>query len=385
MTHDSILRILAPRAVGQTLTRRGFLGALGAGALLAACGREDDAIEYTGTRGATGPLEDRLNLYTWAEYQDPANERLFARSHGPRVSIDVFDSNEAMLAKLELAGGTAGYDICVPSGVYLPQMVSRGLLLEIDPSRIPNLANVDPALRDQPWDPGNRYSVVKNWGSTGYVYDRRAIAEELHGWADFFRAAALPQVSGRVSVVASAADLAGMVFWRDGIDWRTERQEDLDHAERALLAELAPHIRAFDSYPVAGMLDGSFVLSQAWNGDARSIVVADPERYRWVLGAPATELWIDHWCILSTARSPEAAHAWINFMLDPEVSAREVEYHGYNTGVRGTEQLLPDDVEAREMIYFTPEERQRMVPGEVNAAQERLVSIYGRVRSRAAA
>jgi spermidine/putrescine transport system substrate-binding protein len=113
--------------------------------------------------------------------------------------------------------------------------------------------------------------------------------------------------------------------------------------------------------------------------------VEDPDRYRWVLGAPATELWIDHWCVLSTARSPEAAHAWINFMLDPEVSAREVAYHGYNTGVRGTEELLPEDVEAREMIYFTPEEQQRMVPGEVNSAQERLVSIYQRVKARAAA
>jgi spermidine/putrescine transport system substrate-binding protein len=334
---------------------------------------------------AAAALEESLNVYTWAEYHDPANQQAFTQQRGPAVKVDVFDSNEAMLAKLQLAGATAGYDVVVPSGPYVPQMVSRGLLMELDRSKLPSLANLDPAYVDQPWDRGNRYTVAKNWGATGYVYDRRVIREAPRGWAAFFKTAAMPGVSGKVSVSTTPADLTGMVFWRDGIDWRTEKREDLDHAERVLLAELAPHIKAFDSYPGPGMLEGSYVLSQAFNGDARGVVAEDPDRYGWMLGAPKTELWVDHWAILATARHPEAAHAWINFMLDPAVAARETAFHGYATAVQGTRELLPGTVTLPEMIYLTGSERGRLVPGEVNSAQDRLVAIYNRVKARAGA
>ncbi len=116
--------------------------------------------------------------------------------------------------------------------------------------------------------------------------------------------------------------MTGLVFWREGIDWNTTDEEHLDHAEQVLKDELVPHIKAFDSYPAAAMLEGAYVLSQAWNGDARVAVVEDPERYKWVLGAPKTELWIDTWAILADAAHPEAAHAWINYILEPENSRR---------------------------------------------------------------
>jgi spermidine/putrescine transport system substrate-binding protein len=262
-------------------------------------------------------------------------------------------------------------------------MVQKGLLQPLDRDLIPNLGNIDPLFVDPEWDPGNQYSVVKDWGSTGYVYDTSVIDEELEGWEDFFRAAALDGVSGNVSVLEAPGDLTGMVFWRDGIDWRTTDPADLDHAEQVLLEELVPHIKAFASYPVDGLLDGSFVLSQAWNGDARTAVI-EADNLRWVLGGPKTELWVDNWTIVAGAPHPEAAHAWINYILEPEISAREIEWHGYNTAVSGTDEFLPEDLEGREIIFFTPEEEERLVPGEVNEAQDRTVEIYNNVQAAAA-
>jgi spermidine/putrescine transport system substrate-binding protein len=378
--------------VASRLTRRRFLGLTGAAAGVAAigiglpgCGDDDDdtGAATVGT-ASSADLESSLNIYTWAEYQSQDNVDDFSSLNDLSVKLDVYESNEAAIAKLELGGGS-GYDIVVPTGAFIPTLVTKNLVQKLDRSKIPNFDNQDPAFLDQGWDPGNQYSVVKDWGSTGYVYDTSAIDSNPQDWADFMTLAAQDGVSGNMSVLAAPGDVTGIVFWRDGIDWNTTKTEDLDHAEQVLLDELAPHIKAFDSYPAAAMLEGAYVLSQAWNGDARVAVIEDPERYKWVLGGPKTELWIDTWCILADAEHPEAAHAWINYILDPEASAREVDYHGYNTAVLGVEDFLPDDLANPEIIFFTDEEKARLVAGEVTEAQDRLVEIYNNVKAAAGA
>ena len=107
---------------------------------------------------------------------------------------------------------------------------------------------------------------------------------------------------------------------------------------------LAKHIKKFDSYPGSGggMPQGSYTLMQAWNGDARQGMqaVKNPNQYKWVLPTPATELWMDNWCIAAGAKDPNAAHAFINFVLEPNNSAREIEFMGYNAGVTGTQKVV---------------------------------------------
>lgn len=382
------LRVLIDSATAARLTRRGFLGLAGASALLVACG---DGGSTTGSplgsgssSGPAGQVGGALNIYTWAEYTDPEVVSAFSKDQGVKVALDIYDSNEAAIAKLELAGGSSGYDIVVPTGVFIPQMVSKGLLQPLDKSKLPNLANVDEKYLDQPWDPGNQHSVCKDWGTTGIVYDKKVVTEPVTGWADFLRVAALPGVSGRVSALAVPGDLTGIVFWRDGVDWTTTDPAELDRAEQVLLKELVPHLKAFDSYPAAAMLEGSYAMSQAFNGDARTVVLEDPERYAWVLGAPKTELWMDNWTITADAANVDAAHAFINHVLRPEISAKEVDFHGYNTGLRGIADALPD-LEQAELVFLTEEQVATMVPGAVNEAQDRLVEILNKLRAAAGA
>ena len=388
------IRLLVPRATANhlryQLTRRGFIriGSAAAGGLfLAACGggTGSDGTETTGADTTAAQIGGDLSIYTWAEYQNPENTEAFATANGVNVVVDIYESNEAAIAKLELAGGSAGYDIVVPTSSFVRLMVAKDLLLELDMARLPNSANIDPAiaaLQDADGIAG-KYSVVKDWGSTGWVYDSSVITTPPVTWGDFLTVAAQPEVSGLVSILGAPGDVTGIVFWRDGIDWNTTDSADLDHAEEVLLSELAPHIKAFDSYPALSLVAGEYVLSQAWNGDARVAVIEDPERYKWGLGAPKTELWVDTWAILSSAANVDAAYAWINNILDPAVAAKETEWTGYDTAVIGAQDFLPADLPAPEIIFFTEEEKARLVAGEVNEAQDRIVEIYNNLQAAA--
>ena len=393
------IRLLVPRATAthlrSQLTRRGFIriGSAAAGGLfLAACGggtgsggTETTGAATTGAATTGAQIGGDLSIYTWAEYQNPENTEAFASANGVNVIVDIYESNEAAIAKLELAGASAGYDIVVPTSGFIKLMVAKDLLTELDMSRLPNAANIDPAIAALQNADGvaGKYSVVKDWGSTGWVYDSSVITEPPVTWGDFLTVAAQPEVSGLVSVLGAPGDITGIVFWRDGIDWNTTDTADLDHAEEVLLAELAPHIKAFDSYPAVSLVAGEYVLSQAWNGDARVAVIEDPERYKWGLGAPKTELWVDTWAILKSAANVDAAYAWINNILDPAVAAKETEWHGYDTAVMGAQDFLPADLPSPEIIFFTEEEKSRLVAGEVNEAQDRIVEIYNNLQAAA--
>ena len=302
------------------------------------------------------------------------------------VTTDIYASNEEAIQKLASAGDSSGYDIVVPTGSYIPQMVTAGLLEPLDLSKIPNFANVADEYKNQPWDQGNKYSVPKDWGSTGWIYDNTALTTPLETWQDFIDAAMGP-ASGNVSVLDTPQEILGIYFWANGIDWNTTDEAELDAAEDFLVNQFAPHIKAFDSYPGIALTEGNYALSQVWNGDARQGLVAveesggDPTQYTWGLGAPTTELWMDTWVIAKGA-DLDAAHDFINYILDVDVSAKELEFHGYNTGVKGIQEMM-QDVSYPEMIFFDAEQVKTMEPGVVNEAQDRQVEIYNNLKAAA--
>ena len=392
-------RILAPRSTAQRVSRRLFLQggavALFSGSvLLAACGSDPETeFQEAGATGATAgvptELEDQLNFYHWAEYDDPKLFKQFTNDNGPTTKIDIFASNEEMIAKLNAAQGTSGYDIVVPTGVYIPQMVKLGLLAELDLAKIPNFSNLEAQYTNQPWDPNNAHSVCKDWGSTGYMWDTSVVPGDIETWNDFIAAAQGP-ASGSTSVLDTPGNLAGIYFWANGINWTTEDPADLDACQQFTVNELAPHVKAFDSYPGIALTQGNYTLSQVWNGDARQgfIDVQDkePDRYKWALGAPKTELWMDNWCILAEAKNVNAAYAWINFILDPAISLKDLQFHGYNPGIKGVQESAEEaGLPFLDMVFFDEAQVATMEAGAVNSATERLVQIWDEAKAEAGA
>ena len=357
----------AAKIISAELNRRRFLSfaaAAGATSILAACspgGGTQNAPQATG-----GAVESELSIYTWGDYDAPEVLEGFTADVGPKITLSSFNSNEELISKLVAAKGTSGYDIVVPTGAFIPQMIENGLLTKLNKDLIPNIEHVDPAFLGRAWDPENEYSICKAWGTTGFVYDTNVITRELATWADFLDAAQ-NEASGRTSMLDDPAEVTGPYFWANGIDWTTTDPADLDAAEDFVVNTLAPHISAFDSYPGGSAIpQATHALLQAWNGDARIGILEspDPSRWKWVLGAPDTEIWMDNWAIAAGAPNPEAAHAFIDYVLTPENSLAELDYIGYHTGGKGIGQAASEAGTFTAIQYATgrPITRHRSVP-----------------------
>lgn len=388
------IRVLAPQSavpvIARELSRRRFLSIAamaGGAAFLAACA-PGGSTRPSGAAATGGPLESNLSIYTWSEYDAPEVIENFGAEFGPRVSLSSYSSNEELIAKLVAAKGTSGYDIVVPTGAFIPQMIEQGLLTAFNKDLLPNLANMDPAYLGRAWDPENEYSVCKAWGTTGYVYDKTVITRELTTWNDFFDAAQ-NEASGKTSMSDDPAGIIGSYFWANDLDWNTTDPALLEDARAFLVEKIAPHISAFDSYPGTGAIpQATQVLLQAWNGDARLGLMesSEPERWQWVLPGPQTELWMDNWAIAAGAPNPEAAHAFIDFAMTPENQLLNLEFVGYNVGGKDMEQAAVDAGTALiDMIFFTPEQLETMHEQEMNESLSTRVDIWTEMKAAAGA
>ncbi|TQJ29807.1 extracellular solute-binding protein [Microbacterium sp. SLBN-146] len=387
------LRILAPHeavpTIARELSRRRFLGLAaiaGGTAVLAACapgGSGSPAPQATG-----GDLESSLSIYTWGDYDSPDVVEGFTAELGPTVTLDSYSSNEELIAKLIAARGTSGYDIVVPTGVFIPQMIENELLTKFNKDLLPNLANMDAAYLGRAWDPENDYSVCKAWGTTGFVYDKTVITRELTTWADFFDAAQ-NEASGKTSMSDDPAGIIGAYFWANDLDWNTEDETQLEECRAFLVEQIAPHISAFDSYPGTNAIpQGTQVLMQAWNGDARLGLTesSEPDRWQWVLPGPVTELWMDNWAIAAGAPNPEAAHAFINFSMTPENLFLNLDYIGYNVGGKDMEgEAQAAGIPFTDMIFFSPEQLESMHEQTLNDSQTTRVNIWNEMKAAAGA
>ncbi|MCD2184763.1 ABC transporter substrate-binding protein [Rhizobium sp. GN54] len=374
-------------------TRRNFLRlaafAGGVAALsingVAIAADKGDLAEKARSLKGDADLGDTLFIYSWADYANPEVLDAFSKGAGPRIEIATFDSVEAAIAKLEISGGSAGYDIVVVGDAYVEQMINRKLIQKLDHSKLPNLGNLRDEFQNLPFDPGNQYTVMKNFGTIGILYNNTVIKEPIKSWDDFFRVGASEVASRRLSVLNDQPSVFGLVFWREGKDYNTGDEKRLNEAKDVLMRDLIPHLKAFDANPVQGLLNGDYVLSQGYLGSSRHIFEQDPDSYTWVYPEPQCVLWSDHYAVPSGSKSTDAAHAFINYMLDPDVAAAEVAHIGYDTGVKGVIEKLPDDLVRKDMIVFPEGVNDRLIYQKVEGSNPTLrIQIFNELKAVAA-
>jgi spermidine/putrescine transport system substrate-binding protein len=308
-----------------SISRRHFLGVTGLGTAMTVMGTAMPSL-WSGKAHASGELGDRLIFSTWPNYHDQANLDEFTAKTGVNIQVNAFGSNEEMLAKLQ-AGGT-GWDVFVPTNYTISNYVALDLIQELDLSRIPyydasanNSKFAGPATVN-----GKVYCVPKNWGTTGFVVNTNNITSKPKSWKDFFDVT-MGAGSGHSMVHDYQLTTIGAALCALGYSFNSIDAKELSEAE-ALLIESKPHLFAITSDYQPGMRSGDGWMSICWNGDATQLNNDLPEMH-YVIATDGGEIWTDFYAIPKDAPHLDAAYAFINYMQDPNVQAREAAVHGY--------------------------------------------------------
>jgi spermidine/putrescine transport system substrate-binding protein len=327
--------MIDPRWDRRTVTRRGFVAAGAASAFLAACGGSsdssgDDDSSSEDKAKKTAELGGTLHYYNWADYVAPGTYPAFTKATGVKVKKDFFVSNEELQAKLQ--GGATGYDLAAPTGYMVQILAEAGHLEELDWSQLPTVEKtIDPRFRKLPYDPEDKYSVAKDWGTTGFVYRTDLVKEKPTTWREFVDLAKGPY-SGKVTVLDGIPECVGSMLVMLGYSYNSEDEGEIDEAKKELI-DLKPHLLAITSTEYKQMLiDGKAVMALGWNGDGAAVVAKKPAEY--VVAEEGGEFWVDAYVIPKGTKNPAAAHAWIDYVFDPEHNAIETEFTYYGSPVK---------------------------------------------------
>ncbi|MCJ2164554.1 MULTISPECIES: extracellular solute-binding protein [unclassified Pseudodesulfovibrio] len=286
-----------------------------------------------------------LYLYIWSEYIPDEVVENFTKETGITVNISTYDSNEAMYAKIKLAG--EGYDLIVPSSDYVGLMRRQDMLLPLDKTKLTNFANLAPDFVDQPFDPDNTFSVPYMWGSTAIAVNTAIIdADAVSSINDLWK----PELNGRLLLPNEPREAFTLALKSLGYSLNETDPAHLEEAYRKL-QKLMPSVRVFDSdSPKQALLSGEVTVGVVWNGEA---YIANQENSEIVYVYPAEgfSLWMDSLCIPKGAKNLDEAHAFLNYLLRPEVAATISTEMGYSTPNAKAMEIIPEDVRSNPIVY----------------------------------
>jgi len=320
-----------------SVSRRHCLGVTGLGTAMAVLGAAVPGLVPRRAH-AYGELGDRLVFSTWPNYHNPVNLEEFTATTGVNIQVNAFGSNEEMLAKLQ-AGG-AGWDVFVPTNYTISTYVELDLIQELDLSQLPNYdpSAQNPVFAGPATVNGKVYAVPKNWGTTGFVVNTKKIKSGPKSWKDFFDVT-MGAGSGHTIVHDYQLTTIGAALCALGFSFNSIDPAELAKAEK-LLIDSKPHLFAITSDYQPGMRSGDAWMSICWTGDGKQLNTDMPEM-DYVVASDGGELWSDFYAIPSDAPHLEAAYAFINYMQDPFIQARDFATHGYPTSDSRVDAMLP--------------------------------------------
>jgi len=355
--------------------RAGLVG-LVAAATLVACGKKpEQAVSTDAAQAPAAPAaeEKLVNVYNWSDYIDPATLEQFTAETGIKVNYDVFDSNEVLETKL-LAGKT-GYDVVVPGAAFMERQIKAGVFRKLDRSLLPNWSNLDPEIlsRVALHDPGNEYSVNHMWGTTGIGYNVGKVkAIDPNAPVDSWDIILDPKQVAKfkdcgVSVLDAPTEMLKVVLAWKGKDPNSQDPADLQIAEDALMA-IRPYVRMIHSSNyIDALANGEICLAVGWSGDVlqsrdRAAEVGQGVEVAFSVPKEGTIIWFDMYAIPADAPHPNNAHAFINFMMKPEVAAANSNFVNYATGNAASLSLVDESVRNDPGVYPPAEVKAKLFP-----------------------
>lgn len=310
---------------------------------------------------------EEVRVYNWSDYIDEELLAKFEQETGIDLIYDVFDSNELLETKM-LAGGS-GYDVVVPTGSFLQRQIQAGVFQPLDKTKLDNYGNLWDVIQDRTarFDPDNSYSVNYMWGTTGLGVNTGKVSEILGENAPID---SLSLVFDPVNMEKLAAcgvhfldapdELFPAALTYLGLDPNTHAKEDLEKAA-ALMESVRPYVQKFHSSEyINALANGDICVAVGWSGDvlqARDRAAEADNGVDIAYNAPSEGalMWFDQMAIPSDAPNPEAAHTFLNFILDANNMAAASNYVYYANGNKASQEFLEEDVIGDPAIYPTPE------------------------------
>jgi putrescine transport system substrate-binding protein len=342
--------------------------ALATALLAAACGGGDVA-----TGDAAAPEEKVLHVYNWVDYIGPTTIADFEARTRIKVSYDTYDSNEILETKM--LTGRSGYDVVFPSGVPLARQIGAGAIGRLDKSKLPNLAYMDPFAMERVAhnDPGNEHAIPWMWGTAGLGYNPAMVAkvlgtDRLDSWdAVFDPAIAAKLAKCGIAFMDVPEDNFMIARIHLGLDPNSQDIGDLAAAE-ALLKQARPYIRYFNtSQLVNDLASGEICVAVNWNGYIiqardRGAAADTPVEIAYVIPKEGSYIWFDVAAIPADAPHPDNAHAFLDFLMEPEVIAQVSNRIGYANGNLASVPLLDARVRDDPAVYPPDEIRLKLPP-----------------------
>jgi putrescine transport system substrate-binding protein len=339
--------------------------------LWSACAEDDHAT------GEPADEDKVIHVYNWVDYVGPTTIADFAAQTGIRVVYDTYDSNE--LLETKMLTGHSGYDVVFPSAVPLARQIAAGAIRVLDRSKLPNLANMDPVIMERVAlnDPGNVHAISYMWGTAGLGYNPAMVknalgTDRIDSWGAIFNPAIASKLAKcGIAMMDVPEDTFMVARIYLGLDANSQRTEDLAAAE-ALLRQARPFIRYFNtSQLVSDLASGEVCIAFSWNGYVtqardRGAAAAAPVTISYVIPKEGSFIWFDTMAIPADAPHPDNAHAFLNYLMEPEVIAKVSNKIGYANGnlaalpyldarVRDDPAIYPPDDVKRKLQPDTPE------------------------------
>ena len=280
--------------------------------------------------------EGELKVYHWFEYIPQELVDKFTAETGIAVTIDTYDSNEAMLASLK-AGRIGQYDVAVPGDYMVQIMAGEGLLDTFSPDEVPNFGNIAPQWLDVPFDPGRQSSIPYQWGSTSFSVNRDVFEGDIGTLAMIFDPP--EELRGKINVLDSQGEVLALGSLYMGIPQCNTDREQLKALSDMLVAAKA-HWASFGSDTAKDVLvSGDAAAGMIYNGFSAK-ARAEGANVEYAYPKEGFVVWMDNVVLLKDAPNRDNALAFMNFLLDPENAAAVTNYAAYTAGVTGVAPFL---------------------------------------------
>ncbi|WP_158811573.1 extracellular solute-binding protein [Beijerinckia sp. L45] len=325
--------------------------------------------------GASVKAGGNLFVYNWTDYTSPDLIAKFEKETGIKVTVDTYDSNETLLAKLK--SDSAGYDIVVVTSDFVPIFIDQRLIQKVDAATMPGFGNIETRWQNPAWDKGNAYTVPYHWGITAYAVNTKYIKEPADSLALLFDPP--PQAKGKIGMLAAASEVMSLAELYLGLS-PCQTDPAAMKAVYTLLEKQAPSVKVYSS---DGIIDreasGETWIHQIWNGDSARARANNPD-IKFVFPKEGAVGWMDNIAIPAGAKDVENAKLFMQFMLRPENSGLSANFTHYASAITGSTAFFDADMKAAPELQVPPDLKIAFTPTCPEAAIKLMDRVWTRLR-----